>query len=210
MWSVKFFHHDCLIMNVHCDSDPLWSCTLTLWWPDTISFSSDLLSHWQIPCQLMGAGKVGEKVNGWKTRALGKESVSYSPQFSQKPWTGREQSITVPQTMPSATRAHCSVTKRQSLGIRGWHLCIKSATDSWQDPEKSFDSSWGLIPCLFATGHEATVGKITGYQMQQELKIYLLKSWFKLCFGPTMLCSWGSFQIAKAKTHRVMGWQHRI
>lgn len=31
-------------------------------------------------------------------------------------------SITVSQTMPSATRACCSVAERQSPGIRGWHL----------------------------------------------------------------------------------------
>lgn len=57
-------------MNVHCDSDPLHhAASLLCGWPDTISFSSDLLSHWQIPCQPTQVQASGRKVNGQKTRS---------------------------------------------------------------------------------------------------------------------------------------------
>ena len=70
MWSVKCLHHDfydgqwmSTVILIHCDHAASFPCG----WPDTISFSSDLLSHWQIPCQPTQVQASGRKVNGWKT-----------------------------------------------------------------------------------------------------------------------------------------------
>ena len=137
-------------MNVHCDPDPLWSCSLLSQWVARYHF----FFQWPVkpltdtlPADT-SAGK-WEKSKWMKNHAaLLKESISYSPQFSWKLWTGRE--CYVHHCLADKALSHtCPQFCNQEAKLRnqGPASCVESATDSWQDPEKSFDL-WGLIPCF--------------------------------------------------------------